>query len=181
MSGDAENEGTEEPGTEENEGITQEGAFDAERALRTIEAQRASEDSLKKQLAKYRKKEKDEEDAQKTAAQQLSDRDAEILVLKTNVAIRIATAEFKTEAAEAGITDIELALLVAERDGLFGKYDSETESIEVNKVDFDELVRAHPSLSSKTWAGTQSDAGRLSGKKPGTVADAFSRSVRFLD
>jgi len=183
---DAANEsGTEDAGLQEpvipNE-IQPEGEFDSERALRTIEAQRASEEKLKKELAKYRKKEKSDEDANKTALDLLSDRDAEILTLKRNAAIRIARSEFKAEAAEAGITDTELALLVAERDGLFGEYDSVSESIETTKVDFDVLVRAHPALASKTWnQGGSSDAGRVQGKKPGTVADAFSRSVRGLE
>lgn len=153
--------------------------FDPERALNTIRAQREAENELKEKLRKYEAAEQEELDKQKTLEERLAERNARIQELEKQLAARDAAADFKAQAEEAGITDPELALLVAEREGLLGEFNPETGKIEGGKVDFGKLVERHPILAGeKQERKPTGDAGRLGGGKVLTPSERFNRAIR---
>ena len=153
--------------------------FDPERAMKTIQAQRESENELKEALAVYKAAEQAEEDAKKSAAEKLVERDARIQTLEEVAAYRDAADSFKSQAEEAGISDPELALLVAKENGLLGDYDPKTGKVKIGKVDFDKLLEEHPVLAGDGTKRTDSgDAGRVGHKTALTRNDLFNAAVR---
>lgn len=156
--------------------------FDPQRALNTIRAQRAAENALKEKLRKYEEAEQKELEKQKTLEERLTEKTAKIQELEKQLVFRNTAAEFRIQALEAGIADPELALLVAEREGLLGDYNPETGKIEGGKVDFDILVERHPVLAGERKDKRPTgDAGRLGGGKVLTPGERFNRAVRGLD
>lgn len=168
--------------TADNKVIIDGEEFDPQRALNTIRAQRAAENELKEKLRKYEAAEQAELDKHKTLEERLAEKTAKIQELEKQLVSRNAAAEFQILAIEAGIADPELALLVAEREGLLGDYNPETGKIEGGKVDFDVLIEKHPVLAGERKDRRPTgDAGRLGGGKVLTPSEMFNRSVRGLD
>lgn len=156
--------------------------YDPDRALKTIKAQRESEQALKEKLRKYEEAEQAAAEAEKSLEVKLADRDAEVSELRKGLALRDAADTFLAQAEDAGIADPRLALLVAKENGLFSTYDPKTGEIEVGKVDFDKLVEDHPVLQGEAPGRKPTgDAGRRTGGKTLTPGEIFNRSVRGMD
>ena len=172
---------------EESAEITIPEDFDPERAMRTIKAQRESEEALKAELAKYReeeeKRKRAEEEAQKTLEQKIAEREARIAELEAQAEERLVKADFISKAAARGYTDPELAYIAAAAQGVVGAADPKTGV--VGDHDFDALEARHPSLAAeaedeadKRAGGFSGDAGVRGRKAAKTPGDLFNEGVR---
>ena len=174
---------TSEEGAAEEEGVTIEGEFDAERAKRTIEKQRQAEAEAKErvkeleaQLAEFKTAEEEEAEAQKKLEVKLAERDQEIENLKGTISSMHIKQDFMAAAQKKGIADPELAYVAAKEQGYLGEYDPKEGT--VSDHDFDSLGEKYPSFKAE-GAEQTGDAGRrgTSGKAQ-TVNDQFNQSIR---
>lgn len=160
--------------------------FDKDRALSTIRKQRAEEKRLKEELAEARKAQEElaalkeaQDEAEKTAVQKLADRDAKIKALENQISESAVKADFMRAATseERAYLDPELAFLAAKEQGLLGKYDPKTGTVEAH--DLDKLEELYPALAGERQTGTAHDAG-VRGKpgKTGTPGSQFNSAVR---
>lgn len=120
--------------------------FDKDRAMATIRSLRGYErqaKSLKRELEALKQH---QEDAGKTELEKLTSRLAEAERRAIDAEQRIAAteirADFVAKALQEGVTDIRLAYLAAQSDGLLGAY----EDGEVSSHDFKALRKGYPHL-----------------------------------
>ncbi len=167
------------------EALELEGPFDAERATRTILAQRKSETKLKgtvaeqaARLATFEAAEAKALDAEKTLEQRLTDSETRNTDLQADLATSRAEFAFRAEAAEAGL-DAGLAYLVAKKDGVIGSYDDDTG--ELTGHDLDALAEAYPALvkdRSQIKPRPGGDAARKAKDSGTTPKERFNELIR---
>lgn len=181
----AEELAAEEAAKEAEAALELEGPFDAERAARTILAQRKSETKLKgtvaeqaAKLATFEAAEAKALDAEKTLEQRLTDSEARNTGLQEDLATTRAEFAFKAAAAEAGL-DSGLAYLVAKKDGVVGSYDDDTG--EFTGHDLEALAEAYPALvkdRSQLKPRPGGDAARKAKDSGSTVREKFNELIR---
>ncbi len=139
--------------------------FDKDRAMATIRSLRAYErkaKTLERELATLKRQ---HEDANKSELEKLSSRLAETERRAIDAEQRIATAEvradFTARALQEGVTDVRLAYLAAQSDGLLGAY----EDGEVSAHDFKTLRKQYPHLFRPVGSANGSSG---SGRPPST-------------
>lgn len=120
--------------------------FDKDRAMSTIRSLRVFERQAKAYKRELDALKQQHEDANKTELEKLSSRLAETERRALDAEQRIATAEvradFTAKALQEGVTDVRLAYLAAQSDGLLGAY----EDGDVSAHDFKALRKNYPHL-----------------------------------
>ena len=171
--------------TTEEEAIEVPDDFDPERAMRTIKAQRESEEALKKELAEFRKEREEREaaeaEAQKTLEQKLADREARIAELVAHQAEKDVRADFIAKAVERGVKDPKLAYLAAKEEGLLGEADPKTGV--VSDHNFEALGERFPTFATadedeEETGGFGGDAGVRGKRTKRTPGSVFNESIR---
>lgn len=157
--------------------------FDPKRAMRTIAAQRDSEEkaiarakAAEAELASIREAEAEEA---RSLEEKLAAREARIAELETQAAEKDVRTDFITEATAAGIADPKLAYIAAKEEGLLGAYDPKTG--DVGDHDFEELGNKFPSFAGEAKeqdTGFGGDAGKRGGRTKRTTSGQFNDAVR---
>lgn len=128
-------------------------------------------EELKASLAEYRKlKESQKSDVEKLT-QIASEHERRAIAAESQIAATEIKADFVEKAVAAGVTDIRLAYLAAQAEGLLGSYDPDKG---VGKHNLEELKKRYPHLFRATTGGS-ADAGAGGSGKIGGDMNAWIR------
>lgn len=176
----------ETPESQETDEVTEE--FDAERAMKTIKAQREAEAKAKadlasvmEKLAKYEEAEQAEAEKNKSLETKLVESQSRIDELQGKILESAVRADFMQKASERGYEEPHLAFLAAKEQGVLGEVNPETG--EVGDHNFETLEEKYPSLADEAEGsgGFFSNDGGVRGGKPGKKPDqVFNDLIRSV-
>jgi len=151
--------------------------FDKERALATIRKLRQFEKQAKALKRELDEIKREREEAGKTELEKLSSRLAEeerkALDAEARVAAAEVRADFVEKALREGVTNLQLAYLAAQADGLLGSYDDG----EVSDHDFKTLKKRYPDLFRTTTGSADGSAGNETPPVSGGMNDFIRRAA----
>ncbi len=130
----------------------------------------ADYDSIKAELGKIKQSQMSDIEKLTQAA---SEHERRAIAAESRIAQTEIKADFVEKAIGAGVTDIRLAYLAAQAEGLLGAYDPDKG---VGKHDFDELKKRYPHLFRATTGGS-ADGGAGGGSKIGGDMNQWIRSA----